>query len=173
MATTRRVVTGRNARGQSVVLSDGVPPPADFAGQTVVWTTDATPARTLTPQVADGMVGKLPPPPQGSRLLLFEVPPEDPSLSREEVQNFMADIFARLGVPDAQVDTSRHPRMHRTHTVDYVILLSGEITLILDEGEVSLNPFDVVIQQGTNHAWANRGRAPALLAVVLTNGADV
>ena len=85
----------------------------------------------------------------------------------------MGKMFAKLGVPDAQVDTSRHPRMHRTHTVDYVIVLAGEVVLLLDQGEVVLKPFDVVIQQGTNHAWVNRRHETATLAAVLTNGADV
>jgi uncharacterized cupin superfamily protein len=57
--------------------------------------------------------------------------------------------------------------MHQTKTVDYVILLSGEVTLLLDRGEVKLKPFDVVVQRGTNHAWINKGREPALIAAVL------
>ncbi|MDC3209035.1 cupin domain-containing protein, partial [SAR86 cluster bacterium] len=51
--------------------------------------------------------------------------------------------------------------------VDYIILLKGEVTLILDEEEVALKPFDVVVQRGTNHAWANNGSEPALLIAVL------
>ena len=66
-----------------------------------------------------------------------------------------------------RVDTSRHPAMHKTETVDYIILLKGEVTLILDEEEVALKPFDVVVQRGTNHAWANNGSEPALLIAVL------
>jgi quercetin dioxygenase-like cupin family protein len=57
--------------------------------------------------------------------------------------------------------------MHQTKTVDYVIVLSGEVTMLLDEGEVDLKPFDVVIQRGTNHAWINRGAEPALLVGIL------
>jgi quercetin dioxygenase-like cupin family protein len=57
--------------------------------------------------------------------------------------------------------------MHKTKSVDYIILLSGEVTMLLDEGEVDLKPFDVVIQRGTNHAWVNRGAEPALLAAIL------
>ena len=57
--------------------------------------------------------------------------------------------------------------MHKTETVDYIILLKGEVTLILDEEEVALKPFDVVVQRGTNHAWANYGNEPALLIAVL------
>ena len=57
--------------------------------------------------------------------------------------------------------------MHKTETVDYIILLKGEVNLILDEEEVALKPFDVVVQRGTNHAWANNGSEPALLIAVL------
>jgi mannose-6-phosphate isomerase-like protein (cupin superfamily) len=62
--------------------------------------------------------------------------------------------------------TSRHPGMHKTRTIDYVVLLSGEVTLLLDKGEVDLKPFDVVVQCGTSHAWVNNGKEPALIAAV-------
>jgi quercetin dioxygenase-like cupin family protein len=63
-------------------------------------------------------------------------------------------------------DTSRHPGMHKTRTIDYVVLLSGEVTLLLDKGEVDLKPFDVVVQRGTSHAWVNNGKEPALIAAM-------
>ena len=66
-----------------------------------------------------------------------------------------------------RVDTSRHPSMHKTKTIDYIILLKGDITLLLDEDEVRLKPFNVVVQRGTNHAWVNNGSEPALLIAVL------
>jgi quercetin dioxygenase-like cupin family protein len=63
--------------------------------------------------------------------------------------------------------------MHKTKTVDYIILLEGEITLLLDEDEVDLKPFDVVIQRGTNHAWINKGSSPALLVAVLIDAEPI
>jgi quercetin dioxygenase-like cupin family protein len=63
--------------------------------------------------------------------------------------------------------TSRHPGMHKTRTIDYVVLLSGEVTLLLDKREVDLKPFDVVVQRGTSHAWVNKGKEPALIAAAL------
>ena len=63
--------------------------------------------------------------------------------------------------------------MHKTRTVDYVILLSGEVTLLLDRGEVDLKPFDVVVQRGTNHAWVNKGKEPALIAAVLVDAREL
>ena len=66
-----------------------------------------------------------------------------------------------------RVDTTRHPAMHKTKTIDYIILLDGDVTLLLDEDEVRLKPFNVVVQRGTNHAWVNNGDEPALLIAVL------
>ena len=68
-----------------------------------------------------------------------------------------------------QPDTSRHATMHRSSTTDYIILLSGQITLILDKDERTLTPFDCVTQRGTNHAWVNRGSEPTLLMAVLVD----
>jgi quercetin dioxygenase-like cupin family protein len=62
--------------------------------------------------------------------------------------------------------------MHRTNTLDYVVLLSGCVTLLLDDGAVELEPFDVVIQRGTNHAWVNYGSTDALLAAVLLDAGE-
>ena len=72
-----------------------------------------------------------------------------------------------MGAAHERVDTSRHPAMHKTKTIDYIILLSGDVTLLLDEDEVRLKPFNVVVQRGTNHAWVNNGNEPALLIAVL------
>ena len=57
--------------------------------------------------------------------------------------------------------------MHKTKTIDYIILLKGDVTLLLDNEEVDLKPFDVVVQRGTNHAWVNNGNEPALFIAVL------
>jgi len=70
-------------------------------------------------------------------------------------------------------DISRDPRMHKTKTIDYIVLLEGEISLLLDEGEMDLKPFDVVIQRGTNHAWINKSSKPALLVAVLIDAEPI
>jgi quercetin dioxygenase-like cupin family protein len=72
-----------------------------------------------------------------------------------------------MGAAHERPDTSRHAAMHKTATIDYVVLLSGKVTLLLDEDERDLEPFDVVVQRGTNHAWINRGKTPALLMAVM------
>ena len=71
-----------------------------------------------------------------------------------------------MGAAHERVDTSRHPAMHKTKTIDYIILLSGDVTLLLDEDEVRLKPFNVVVQRGTNHAWVNNGKEPSLSSTV-------
>ena len=66
----------------------------------------------------------------------------------------------------------RDPGIHRTRTIDYVVILSGEIDMLLDDREVHLNAGDVVIQRGTNHAWVNRGNEPCRIAFILVDGQD-
>ena len=86
--------------------------------------------------------------------------PDDHSVSNEEMKR-------ELGLDPFDSMPVRHPGMHRTHSVDYGIVLSGEIDMLVDEDEVHLTAGDVVIQRGTNHAWANRGTKPCRIAFVL------
>jgi uncharacterized cupin superfamily protein len=81
--------------------------------------------------------------------------------------------FAQIGDRDASTvkADSPHPLMHRTETVDYGVVIDGELTLVLDEGEVLLRPGSVVVQRGTNHAWANRSGRPCRMLFVLVAGA--
>ena len=83
------------------------------------------------------------------------------------LQNMAADAFEKIGASHHRIDTSKHPAMHKTDTIDYIILLDGDVTLILDKEEVDIKPHDVVVQRGTNHAWVNNGNNPALLIAVL------
>ena len=69
-------------------------------------------------------------------------------------------------------DKPRHPGMHRTRTIDYALILSGEIDMMLDDSEVHLKAGDVVVQRGTNHAWVNRGDQPCRVAFILIDGKD-
>lgn len=80
--------------------------------------------------------------------------------------------FAALGNPAAATfgKGGRHPLMHRTETIDYAIVLSGEIVMLLDEGEVTLRAGDILVQCGTNHAWVNRSDTAAVVIFVLVDG---
>ena len=99
----------------------------------------------------------------------FQIAPEknEAGVSPEERNRRMGKMFAAVQAEDARVDTKRHPSMHRTNSVDYIVLLSGEVTALFDIGEVTMKPFDVLIQRGTNHGWVNYGSEPALLVAVL------
>ena len=164
----RRIVTGHDSQGKSYVAIDG-PPTAAGA----YWLTDAAPADNAATADAAQQVRKLEPPAGGSIFRYATIPPEDTSLSKEDRERITAKMFAQMGAEHCRPDTTRHPAMHKTRTVDYVILLSGEVTLLLDRGEVDLKPFDVVVQRGTNHAWVNKGKEPALIAAVLVDARDL
>ncbi|MGH7931720.1 MAG: cupin domain-containing protein [Candidatus Binataceae bacterium] len=165
---SRRIVTGHDAEGKSVIVIDG--PPTTFGA---FWLTDAAPADNGTTADSAQRVRTLEPPAGGSIFRYAMIPPEDPKMSAEERERTTAQMFARMDATHCRPDTSRHPGMHKTRTVDYVVLLSGEVTLLLDKGEVNLKPFDVVVQRGTNHAWVNKGREPALIAAVLIDAKDL
>jgi mannose-6-phosphate isomerase-like protein (cupin superfamily) len=163
----RRVVTGHNAQGKSVVVIDG--PATPFGAY---WLTDVTPADNRGAEDAGLRVHTLEPPAGGSIFRYAWIPAEDPSVPAAERERQTAKMFEQMEAAHCRPDTSRHPGMHKTRTIDYVVLLSGEVTLLLDEGEVQLKPFDVVVQRGTNHAWVNKGKEPALLAAVLIDAKE-
>ncbi|WP_233804878.1 cupin domain-containing protein [Paraburkholderia sp. HP33-1] len=174
----RRVVTGHDANGQAVVVSDGaLPNVAQIAAipGTVfheVWSTSATPARL--DNGADPTVGALmlPPPKQGTRMRFVDIPPDTAEFLAHGAAR-MHDAFSQIG--DAEASTvstdSPHPLMHRTESIDYGVVIEGEMTLVLDAAEVALAPGSVVIQRGTNHAWANRSGRPCRMLFVLVDGA--
>lgn len=168
----RRIVTGVDANGKSYVAIDG---PAgaiiesEGTGLAEIWITDEAPADNFAPGDAAKRPITLEPPANGSLFRFFQLAPEDKALSAKELEELAAARFAAMGAAHCRVDTSRHPSMHTTRTVDYIILLSGKVTLLLDKGEVDLKPFDVVVQRGTNHGWINRGAEPALLAAILVD----
>ena len=104
---------------------------------------------------------------RGHLFRFFEIPPQEPNLTAEEAERTAEAAFAAAGASRCRVDTRRHPMMHTTSTIDYVVVLRGRVTLLLDQAEVRLSPFDVVVQRGTNHYWLNPGPDPALLMGVL------
>lgn len=173
-----RVVTGHDAQGRAVVASDG-PLPTVVELQAIpgtvfheVWATEGTPARidngpdpTLGPLM-------LPPPAQGTRLRFVDIPPDTADFLAGGAAR-MHEAFGQIG--DAGASTvqagSPHPLMHRTESVDYGVVMAGEMTLVLDATEVLLKPGSVVVQRGTNHAWANRSGKPCRMLFVLVDGA--
>jgi hypothetical protein len=162
---TRRVVTGFDADGKSIVAIDG-PPGSILGGLGEVWVTDGMADNSVRGDLAKRPV-ILEPPAGGSICRFFVLPPENQNLSAKEIEEQTAAGFKAMGGEHCRPDTSRGPGMHTTRTIDYIVLLEGEVTLILDKGEVALKPFDVVVQRGTNHAWVNHGSKRALLVAVL------
>ncbi|MHA2050790.1 MAG: cupin domain-containing protein [Promethearchaeota archaeon] len=167
----RRVITGHNEAGKSVVAYDG--PPIETGIFPEIWVTDGSPADNKHKNDSAKRKERLEPPANGSIIRFFQLQPEDPSMSAEELEKALEAGFAALDASHCRPDTSRNPGMHKTKTVDYIILLEGEVTLLLDKDEVDLKPFDVVVQRGTNHAWINKGSNPALLVGVLIDAEPI
>ena len=166
----RRIITGHNQHGKSIITLDG--PPARSIGEDVgglfeVWNTDGSDIIS-TDEIdrADEDI-LLSPPSGGTKFRYFQINPLPEGVPDAMMQEIAADAFEKIGAAHHRVDTKKHPAMHKTETIDYIILLQGDITLILDEEEINLKPFDVVVQRGTNHAWVNNGDEPALLIAVL------
>jgi mannose-6-phosphate isomerase-like protein (cupin superfamily) len=149
----RRVVTGVDEQGRSTFLSDG---PA-FGGDqwAEVWVTD--PAIGLN-EVVDPQHGMmvLEPPAGGSAWRVFEVPPD--AQMREAMNN-------AVGV----IEGTEADGFHTTQTIDFVMVLEGEISLELDTGEVTLHPGDCVVQRNTRHAWRNRNEFPVKMVAVMVS----
>jgi mannose-6-phosphate isomerase-like protein (cupin superfamily) len=174
----RRVVTGHDKNGKAIVISDGLAPavrtnplrPGHISVD--LWKTGASPV-TLSESEADPTLGpkQIHPPEHGTVFRISEIAPET-----EAIRNLDAaksrEIFKAMGNEGASTAGrgARHPFMHRTETVDYAVVLSGEITMLLDDTDVQLKAGDVVIQRGTNHAWSNRSDKPALMLYVLIDG---
>ena len=171
----RRVVTGTDSRGKSHVLMDGNPTRVFGGFLTQVWVTDRVPASNIGTRDNADQPQRLDPPPGGAQIVHFVVAPQSASASvaPADMEKAVAGMFEALGGSNARVDTSRNVGMHKTRTVDYVVVLSGEVDLLLDEGEVHLKPFDVVIQRGTNHAWVNRGTEAAQLIGILLDAEPI
>jgi mannose-6-phosphate isomerase-like protein (cupin superfamily) len=129
-----------------------------------VWVSDATPAR-LTARETLGAPHTLEPPPGGSVCRVVTFPPDASWQGRVGAQE-VAAWFAAMGSPGASTGASdaRHPYMQKTRTLDFCLVLEGEITLVLDTQEVHLRAGDTVVQRGTNHAWSNRSERPCVIA---------
>lgn len=174
----RRVVTGHDANGVAVIESDMIA--HQFLERsnrpgvrlTNFWLTDGTPAEYNGPTETCTGDFILHPPRNGSVFRCVEFMPEDPEVMARLSSEDGAAAFAEMGAGANVVQGGRHPWMHRTDSVDYAIVLCGEIWMLMDEekDDVRLKAGDVVIQRGTNHAWANRGTEPCTIMFVLIDG---
>lgn len=149
-AATRRVVTGHNSKHVAKVVLDSVARNSKFPrpgiASTLLWCTERSPANIAIGEDVEDMGARIigtPPPPNGTRFCVME--------------------FA----PGTRSD------MHRTETIDYIIMLSGQIDMEMDSSIATLRPGDVMVQRGTNHAWVNNGAEPARFIVVLIDAAPL
>jgi len=166
----RRVVTGHDENGVATVLSDTeascILQRRNRPGVTLtnLWMNDKTPA--AMERHDDPVKGPLvlQPPGNGSVFRVVQFDPENP----EELAKLDGKAaFAEMGAAANIVENARHPFMHRTDSLDYSVILSGEIYMMMDDEEYLLKAGDTVVQQGTNHAWSNRGTEPCLIAFIL------
>jgi mannose-6-phosphate isomerase-like protein (cupin superfamily) len=174
----RRIVTGHDADGNARVVSDAPPGRVvQLGGQGgptffEVWNTRETPAlidRRSDEPIESGLT--LAPPKAGTRIRVIDFPPEGQDIRALDEAGARQAFGAMGGAAAAQFKQgASHPLMHRTQTVDYGIVLEGEITLILDHEETTIRAGDIVVQRGTNHAWANRSKRSCRIAFVLIDG---
>jgi mannose-6-phosphate isomerase-like protein (cupin superfamily) len=162
-----RVVTTLDANNRSTTLADSeVPLIVSPSGNASVnlWLTTSAPAGFSFDADAAKPTG-LNPPDNGTVIRVVEVPPlkpgEEAKLPPDLMMKIVGDHAPARGVPVS------HPLMHRTRTVDYAIIMSGEIDMMLDDKTVHVKAGDVVVQQATNHAWLNHGTEPCRIIFVL------
>jgi mannose-6-phosphate isomerase-like protein (cupin superfamily) len=175
MPDIHRVITGHNEKGQSLVLFEDAGTNKvtidSWPGGlkiTELWVTNEAPAnmdsdadRSTRPFQHDPVNG-------GTIFRWLEFPPES------QGESFDAGaIFTQLGSENKPTGemSQKHFSMHRTDSIDYLVVLSGQMQMVMDEGEVTLRPGSCIVQQGTNHAWVNRGSEPCVVVAILVDGA--
>lgn len=165
----RRVVTGVDSFGRSCVRFDDAG--HDLGGNIELWSTGVDDRSDLDP--AAGPLSLLPPR-GGSKARYVVIPPESAAdgLSAAQRRAQARAFFASMQAEHVLVDDIDHPHAHRTQTIDYIVVLAGELSLALGTGEQALRPGDVVVQRGTSHAWINRGATPALFLAIMVDAPD-
>ena len=165
----RRFVTGHNAAGKAIVMIDDHAPNVTEIkgwpglGVTEVWVTDEMPVDNHGPKDRSLRPMRHDPTPSGSIFRVVEIPPEGAGKIDPDA------AFGQLGSHNkpSAADSAKHPTMHKTNSIDYLVVISGSMHMLMEEGEVELHAGDCIVQRGTNHAWVNRSGKPCLLAAVL------
>jgi mannose-6-phosphate isomerase-like protein (cupin superfamily) len=171
MQPIRRIVTGHDANGRSNITFIGdatnfLDSPA-WPGSRVteLWVTEEIPVDNKGLVDRGARPIRHDPVPGGTIFRVVEIPPE----SKSTIDT--AAAFAALGstkVPTAE-DSAKHPSMHATDSVDYLVVISGEMHMLMEDGEVLLKAGDCIVQRGTKHAWINRSDAPCVMAAILVD----
>jgi len=164
-AHSRVVVTGVNDSGKSVIVRDG-----DTAARVAteaytinqIWQVDSLPPHVLAEDTSGGEAS-IAPPASGFVYLVTTWPPD----SEWDMAAGYEAALAASGDAEAHVEGSAVPGMHQTDTVDIVTVISGELTGIVEDGEVTLKAGDSFVQRGTKHSWSNRTDKPATIVAVM------
>ena len=169
----RRVVTTLDANGKAVVLFDSwlalSPEPYGIKSLNL-WLTDSYPAGFFFREDPSTRPIGISPPDNGTKFRVVEFPPLDAATeARMDPALLQKAVGARA--PSRGLPVT-HPLMHRTRSVDYAVILSGEIDMVLDDSVTRLKPGDVVVQQATNHAWVNGGAVPCRILFVLMDAKE-
>ena len=171
--STRRIVTGHDSEGRSVIWKDEAAPsifePKARPGEAIteLWRTGAAPASNrgdADPAGAPPTAPQLMPPRHGTVFRIVDFPPDAQVKGADA-----AKLFAEFGASSAHAKDGRHTMMHKTATVDYALVLEGAIVAVMDVGETVMNAGDVLIQRGTSHSWANRSDKPCRVAFILVD----
>jgi hypothetical protein len=170
----RRIVTGHDPQGRSCIVEDGTSPAVKLVPErpgyrvTNIWRTVGSPAEI---DAADAIAAHqgVAPPKNGTVIRIIDIPPEskDPNERRRQMAATFGKLFADA---DHRLNDQRHPGMHVTESIDYAVVIEGELTAILDMEETVMRAGDVLIQRGTNHAWANRSEKMVRVLFVLIDG---
>jgi naringenin degradation protein FdeH len=169
----RRIVTGHDEQGKAVVLFDGAATNVTFRKvggfiSTVLWAADESPPDVSGSTDRADRTVPLAPPPNGTVLRVVDFPPATPERLKDA--DMAREMGAGVHVPDKKAEP--HPFMHRTKTLDFAIILSGEIDMLLDDSTVHVKAGDFVVQQATNHAWVNRGTETCRIAFIMIDAVE-
>lgn len=167
----RRILTGHDAEGRSTIIADGFAqnvkeiPGIPGLALTDLWETAGAPASNEGHADAAARPVRLEPPPNGTIFRVVEFPPDAAWRKRSGAHV----AFDSIGAGHTQDRGSHDAMMHKTSTVDYAIVLKGEIHAVMEKGETLMRAGDVLVQRGTNHSWSVRGNKPAVVAFILVS----
>jgi oxalate decarboxylase/phosphoglucose isomerase-like protein (cupin superfamily) len=165
LKSTRRIVTGHDSRGKAVVLFDADVPPQQRGanGVTLLWVTREFPVDAAAADDRAQTAIGVPPPDQGTVFRVVEFAPATGHAAPIDHN----EVLRSMGIDPATQGYARHLHTHRTRTIDYAVVIEGEIDMLLDDSEIHVKAGDVLVQQATNHAWVNNGPRPCRIAFIL------
>jgi quercetin dioxygenase-like cupin family protein len=165
LRSTRRIVTGHDTKGKAVVLFDApiTAKQRSAGGMTLLWTTHEFPVDASASADRGASHPGVPPAANGTVFRIVDFAPAQPHATPVDHNQ----VLVAMGIDPATQGFGRHANTHRTRTIDYAVVLDGEIDMLLDDTELHVKAGDVLVQQATNHAWVNNGTKPCRIAFIL------